>query len=146
MKVIGRPLLWLECRHHSGELMAKSTWNTLFEESMGPENEDYMSFSKVWIYLNKESIQQLNILPGFEESLKNNAVEILVSLLTTPNKNDQLPRDDYEEVAKLSLLALGHGDDIPGGFSWRKPGAVHKARFLANIIYGTKCFSFKIWM
>ena len=32
------------------------------------------------------------------------------------------------------------GEDVPGGFKFRKPGADHKARFMAYAIYGSKMF------
>ena len=141
MKKIGRPLLWLECRHHTSELVLKSAWGVLFEDSNGPNNEEFAPFQSVWKYLDKSSFITLEILPGLESELREKTISFLKDLLSQPNKNQQLPRDDYEELAKLTLLVLGV-TDIPGGFSWRKPGAHHKARFMAYVIYCIKMFLF----
>ena len=42
-------------------------------------------------------------------------------------------------MVELTLTVLG-GQPGAGGFKFRKPGAVHKARFMANVIYATKMF------
>ena len=62
-------------------------------------------------------------------------------LLTHPNRKDQLPRSDYKELCKLTLHTLGA--DVPGGFSWIKPGADHKARFMSKVLYAQKMFLLK---
>ena len=53
-----------------------------------------------------------------------------------------MSRDDYREIAETSLVILG--SELPAGreMFWRKPGATHKARFMAFGIYSNKMFSF----
>ena len=53
-----------------------------------------------------------------------------------------MPRDDYREIAETSLVILG--GDLPAGrkLFWKKPGATHKARFMAFGIYSNKMYSF----
>ena len=52
-----------------------------------------------------------------------------------------MPRDDYKEIAECAMLLLG---EIPpsGNIVWRKPGACHKARFMAFGIYSFKALAF----
>ena len=40
---LGRPVLWLACRHHVGELIAKASWYELVEEDLGPDNAFFLS-------------------------------------------------------------------------------------------------------
>lgn len=118
----GRPLLWLECRHHTGELIIKPVWIFLFGDSQSPNIQDFVDFKKIWPYLKKDHVVTLSLVPGLEEDLKNKTVNFLQNLLTNPNRKQQLPRCDYEEVCKLTLLMLGA--EVPGGFSWRRPGQI----------------------
>ena len=49
-------------------------------------------------------------------------------------------RDDYRELAELALVLLG--GKTPGHFTWKKPGACHKARFCSFGIYSLKILAF----
>jgi hypothetical protein len=49
-----------------------------------------------------------------------------------------LPRDRYKKIIELSLIALGEKPSV--GFVYRKPGAIHKARWMAAAIYGIKMY------
>ena len=48
-------------------------------------------------------------------------------------------RDDYRKIVDTSLLLLC---ETPENFSWKKPGAAHKARFCAFGIYINKALAF----
>ena len=52
-------------------------------------------------------------------------------------------RDDYREAAKLALILIG--GELPEGqmMAYKKPGACHKARFLAFAIYVLKILIFR---
>lgn len=51
--------------------------------------------------------------------------------------NDQLatfqPIDDYKELLQFSLLFVG--DETTKDFNIRTPGALHRARWMAKLIY-----------
>ena len=49
-------------------------------------------------------------------------------------------RDDYKESIELVLVVLGY---TPPNFTFKKPGAFHKARWMAPLIYGLKIFLFR---
>ena len=66
-----------------------------------------------------------------EEKIEENGVEETVEVLT--RKTDH-SRDDYREFGELILVYLGGQQDI----HFKRPGAIHKARFMAKAISGTK--------
>ena len=141
LEKFGRPLLWLECRHHTAELVLKPAQILLFGDSNSPIIEDFSNFKKLWPYLEKNEITPLKPAHGKESELKKTTVEFVSGLLTNPNRKDQLPRSDYKELCKLTLHTLGA--DVPGGFSQIKPGADHKARFMSKVLYAQKMFLLK---
>ena len=49
-------------------------------------------------------------------------------------------RDDYKEVVELSMIYLGALDSE--SYRFRRPGALHKARWMAKIIYAFKLVMF----
>ena len=52
---------------------------------------------------------------------------------------EKQPRDDYREYLELCVIFLG---GIPeGGISFKSPGPMHHARWMAKVIY-----SLKVWM
>ena len=62
-------------------------------------------------------------------------------ILSVKNRNGVLPRDDYRQLAETSLMLLG--GTPPGGVNWKKPGAVHKARFMSNSLYSNVMYAFQ---
>ena len=51
------------------------------------------------------------------------------------------PRDDYRELLELTVIFLR---GIPTrGVHFAKPGAMHRARFMARLIYALKIFVFR---
>jgi hypothetical protein len=51
----------------------------------------------------------------------------------------QLPRDDYKELAELSLLVMGV-QPTTTSYNFKMPGANHRARWMAHVIYSLKNF------
>ena len=82
----------------------------------------------------------LEVKNGLEQELKDKSIEFLKNILSVPNKKEQFPTDNYQDIAELSLAVHGEGHQVPGGFRLKKPGAFHKARFMANVIYGSQMF------
>ena len=98
MKKIGRVLIWLECRHHMGELFIKPVWVLLFGDDSSPHRIDFSQFKKHFPYIKKENLATLNLETKFEIELKDRAVEFLTSILTNHNSKNQLPTDNYREM------------------------------------------------
>ena len=133
-KDLNRPLLWLPCRHHIAELFLKDAWTSIFGEDMSPYYQEFKDFQKIWDGLKKDKIQGL----GIGRSIRARA-NMIIEFCKEQLKR-KVVRDDYKECLQLVLVVLGV---IPDGFTFKKPGAVHKARFMAVLIYGLKIYLFR---
>lgn len=133
-EMLGRPLLWLPCRHHICELLLKAAWEAVFGEDMEPSYTEMGIFQKNWEKIEKNNFEILNLKPWMKH-YRAKVVPFLKSLLQSKQ-----PRDDYREVIELVLLILGSPVE---NFTFKKPGAYHKARWMAPLIYGCKMFLFR---
>ena len=137
-------VFWFGCRHHVIEPIAKVVWYLLFEDNQGPDKKTYQGGKDMWGDLDTLStaqIKKLVVRSPFLQKLKSDATEFYEKVFTEKHRNQTLPRDDYRELAESSLILLG--GIPPGGISWKKPGPVHKARFMANGLYSNKMFAFQ---
>ena len=66
-------------------------------------------------------------------------IDSIVQFCETALKSTFL-RGDYKESVELVLVVLGY---TPPKFTFKKPGAFHKARWMAPLIYGLKMFLFR---
>ena len=93
-KWLGRPVLYMGCRHHTSELLAKGSWHAVFDEDLSPENKLMSTFKSLWEELDTspevEVFTLSEDLPGKDEAIK-----FYMDILTTKNRNGLLPRDDY---------------------------------------------------
>ena len=135
---LGHPVLWFGCRHHVPELMAKAVYYTLFDEDMGPTNKFFDFVKNSWDDIDTDL--PINVLGG-EPYNKEGALSFYREVITRRNRRNELTvRDDYRELVELGMLLLG--ELPPGGMTWKKPGATHKARFCNFGIYICKTFAF----
>ena len=135
---LGHPVMWFGCRHHVPELMAKAVWYTLFDEDLGPTNKFFDFVKNSWDEI--DTSLPVTVLDG-DLFNKQEALEFYREILSRRNKRNELTvRDDYRELVELGMLLLG--EDPPGGMSWKKPGATHKARFCNFGIYICKALAF----
>ena len=71
---------------------------------------------------------------------KEEAIQFYKDLLQKRSrKGKYLVRDDYKELVETSMMLLG---ETPENFSWKKPGAAHKAKICAFGIYINKALAF----
>ena len=134
-KIQKRPLLWLPCRHHIPELFLAAAWEALFGKDMSPHYEDFKNFQKLFPGLDKSNFDFL----GLKQWMKPHQKRVVDFCLHLLNSQKQ-PRDDYKECLELILVVLG---SPPKGFTFKKCGAFHKARWMAPLIYGLKMFLFR---
>lgn len=133
-------LFYLACRHHMLELLAGAAFNALFESSAGPDIQLFRRFQDSW-----ETIDQ----GKFESCLKDKKVTVFLTSAIRSNAitfiKDQLknfhPRDDYKELLELSLLFLG--TNLTPNITIKTPGAFHRARWMAKLIYNLKIYLFR---
>lgn len=139
-KKIGRPLLWLACRHHVLELIVAAVYTKLMKEvSSGPDILLFKKFKKSWSTIDSAQIQS-----GMDDAVVQQIFSASEKLCTIDFINSQLEimnkeRADYREMLYLALLFLGE----PIQVAIRKPGAISRARWMARIIYGLKIYLFR---
>ncbi|XP_073972974.1 uncharacterized protein [Rhodnius prolixus] len=140
-KAIGRELIWLPCRHHIYEIILRSAFEVYWPVSSGPNVPIFGRFKKFW-----DTIDKTKYKSGVEDTIVANIVmndKNDLSTFITRYLHLQLsqPRDDYKELLELSLIFLG---EMPRDqVSFKRPGAIHHARWMAKAIYCLKMFIFR---
>ena len=135
-QLLRRKILMLACRHHILELILSGVYKHIFGATKSPTNEDFKAFCMKWSSLNaQEKLKTLNLNSREMKGQAENVIEFLTKLLSSSNS---FPRDDYKEVAELSLVLLGVKP--PQQFKMRKPGAMHHARWMSAILYSAKMY------
>jgi len=56
---------------------------------------------------------------------------------------ESTPRDDYREMAELTLIVLGEYDGKATTSACKKPGAISNARWMQKVIYSFKMFLYQ---
>ena len=73
---------------------------------------------------------------SFLNELRKDVTDLATKLLTKKD-NSYLPREDYKEL--LELLLFSFKVPLPQkSFKFKKPGAIHKACWMAKVIYALK--------
>ena len=125
-----RELLNLACRHHIHELIVEKAFSSLMPEvSSGPNIKLFQRFAQMWPTIDKDKPE------SFMEDVEN--CDYLLDFMKNQLTKQQ-PRDDDRELLQLALTFLGHTE-----FTMHAPGAFHRARWMAKIIYGLKIFLFR---
>ena len=126
-----KDLLWYPCRHHILEIILESVVSLALEASSGPDIPLFKRFRNQWHEINTNSFETLK---NVSHSDKTHITDFVIS------KNNEQPRDDYKELLELTLLLIGNP---PNQITFKKPGAYHRARWMAKGIYCIKIFMFK---
>ena len=135
---LGRPLLWCACRHHIGELVISQIFSDLgIELSKSPETSLFLKLRKNWEnvpHSRDEDLMRLDItdIDVQKQELVNFLRQDTLSVL---NEKYEFFRDDYKEFIELSLMYLDESFLPNGNEIFKRPGAVHKARWMAKVIY-----------
>ncbi len=135
-RMLNKKLMWLACRHHVLELLLRRVGATVFGKTTGPSNKDFKDFKDTWPTLNNTIWTTLEIRDGWMAIRRTSVLEQLRQLLHNTNR---WLREDYKEAVEITYLLLG-GNDIDMQF--KKPGAFHHARWMANILYYGKMLLF----
>ena len=139
---IGRPLYNFACRHHIFELVAEAAFSTCLGPSSGPDIAIFKRFQSQW-----NSIDQSKFDPMMDDDLdaafadvffgcKEQVISFCIRNLTIVQ-----PRDDYREFLELTIILFG--GHPPRGTRFIQPGAFHRARWMARVIYGLKIYMFR---
>lgn len=135
---LGHDVLHLACRHHIYELICEKAFSTCFGPSSGPEIQLFKRFKGKWDELDKNIPKAMD-----SNSMSINLLERRDDLLVEFQGllDRQHPRDDYRELLELSVIVLG--GQPKRGIHIARPGALHRARWMAKIIYAVKLFLFR---
>ena len=123
---LNRNLLWLACRHHMHEILLSDVFTICFGPSSGPEVIFFKRFRENWDKLPTHQ-PKLGTIPLISAS------DSLKSFIT-----DQLTqkhsRNDFLELLQLAGYMVGLKIEA----TVRRPGAVHRARWMAKALYTLK--------
>ncbi|XP_044591190.1 uncharacterized protein LOC123269514 [Cotesia glomerata] len=137
-KALSRKLLYLPCRHHIFEIVLRSAFEVYWPASSGPNVPIYQRFKKKW-----DEIDQSNFTAGIcDKKVLEVITPIKDEILKFVNNQIEMDhcRDDYRELLELSLIFLG---TTTTNITFKHPGVVHHARWMAKAIYSLKIFLFR---
>ena len=136
--LLDRPVLYLACRHHVLDLLAKNTFHKIVGYDPSPDVAMFKRMKDLF-----PNIDTSDSIMTFDLDNKQELIELFTNILTKLNVNGQLfVREDYRELCEISLVMIG--GELPGGkeMRWSAPGAAHKARFMAFALCSLKILAF----
>jgi len=124
---INRNLLWMACRHHMFEVLLSDAFGVCLGPSTGPDILLFKRFKDKWSKLvHHQPLPRLVPLVSACDRLK----EFIAEQLQLGH-----PRDDYREFLHLEASMIGiKRSAVP----LRKPGGLHRARWMTKAIYAMK--------
>ena len=131
-----KKLLWLACRHHVYEMILKQVISEIFGCTSAPVNTKFVAFQREWNTIDKsQEMRSLPITCLWLQIRRDQVIAVISEMLS--DKKSFL-RDDYRELAQLSIILLGGEINCV----IRKPGGVSHARWMSSILYYTKMYIF----
>ena len=127
-------LLWLACRHHIGEVLLNSVWDSLkIEVSKSPDVTLFKRFKENYEAVEYQDLEDLDIpaVPIAMKTKRDSTVQLCHEAL-----KEGFARGDYKELVHLTLLYFQDQDTTFKRFE--RPGALHKARWMSKILYTVK--------
>ena len=141
-ELLQKDLVSLACRHHIMEMLVSKVFAAVMEKATsGPDIELFKKFRDSWSGMNKtayESGMTDQTVALALEPVKSDIVNFIHCQLSTFQ-----PRDDYKELLQLALLFLGEQGNTSQVQRINMPGAFHRARWMAKLIYCLKIFLFR---
>ncbi|ESN94280.1 hypothetical protein HELRODRAFT_164091 [Helobdella robusta] len=137
---LGRNVLHIACRHHISEIILEHAFSAcMSSNTSGPKIALFLRFRNEF-----NSIDQADYHTIMDDESMNCKVEQhkegIVSSCLTQLEQFQ-PRCDYRELLELSLILLG--ETPPRGVRVLQPGALHRARWMARLIYALKLYMYR---
>ena len=132
---LNKALLWAGCRKHIGEVVLRHVWDDLkIEASKSPNITLFQKFRDSYkaIPYSDTSLYKIFNQTRTPQILKDMIADV-TSVLQNIKKAD-VYRDDYQELINLTVTYLGVNEE----YTFLKPGAVHRARWLAKTLYCLK--------
>ena len=130
-------LIHLACRHHIMELILGAVFSASSPStSTGPNVKLFKSFQNQWSSVSKSDFERVWSCVVIQSVLHNDRDDLLQCAYNQLSKKQHC--DAYKEYLELAIIFLG--SPVPN-FSFKRPGAMHYAHWMAKILY---CL--KIWM
>ena len=132
-----RAVLWSGCRHHIGEVLLSHVFTDLkIEASKSPEVTVFTRLRSNWNLVPHDSSQILPFCPTdhdveAQQLLSKMKDEVIARAI----EDVDCLRDDYREFTELTLVYLSSSKVE---VKFRRPGALHKARWMTKLINGLK--------
>lgn len=129
-------ILSLSCRLHIFEIVLSNVYSkAMNDDPKSPNITLFVQFKKQWETINPQLFE-----PGINENIGYSAFDGVERTELLDFLREQLliqkpDHHDYIELLELSILFLEEGSRI---FKVRKPGAVHRARFMMRAIIALK--------
>ncbi|KAL4092416.1 hypothetical protein QTP88_026917 [Uroleucon formosanum] len=138
-QLLEREIVYLPCRHHIYEIVLKSVFDLKLSGTSGPDVAIFKRFQLAWVTMDTKMFNS-----GIENCIVMGSVndvcdDIIKFSIDRLEKNH--PRDDYRELLELTVIFLG--GILPNGIHFKKPGAIHHARWMAKAIYSLKIYLFR---
>lgn len=131
-------LLELQCRRHIHELILRSAFELKFGATSAPTVQMFQRFANCWTDIDKTKFE-----PGTKDEIVKASLEDYADDIINFCKEElkkKSVRRDYEELLQLCLIFMGDDGRI---FTFRPPGAMSHARWMAKLIYSLKMFLFR---
>lgn len=136
---IGKHLLNFACRHHIFEIILENVFKITMGVSSGPDIQIFKRFQKCWDKIDTSMLKTGVNDDTFKSKLPDNTLDEVLQFCM--HHLTQLhPREDYRELLNLTVIFLG--GTPPGGIRLRAPAGLHRARWMARLLYSFKIFMF----
>ena len=136
--MVERPLLWLACRHHIPELFIKHANIAIRGESKGPDDPLFKEFKNFFGFIDLDK-RLVWVRPNSVRDWRSRRADEVLHWADQHMEKATWPREDYRELLELVVTFCGgvvkrvHGGQAT--VQIRKPGAIHRARFMASCLY-----------
>ena len=125
--------------HHMAEIYLRADFETKFGQTTGPNVPFFKKFQDSWSTIDRTNFQSGVADRLVVKALRGEVDELL--FFARGKLNDQHCREDYREFLELVVIFLG--EVPPRGVSFRVPGAMHQARWMAKSLHSLKIFLFR---
>ena len=133
---LNRRLLWFACRHHVGEVILTHVWDALnIEISKSLDISVFQRFKDNFQNITFNDSSELNITdcPLILKAAKENVIDVCEQF-----SEQKKYRGDYTELVELTLKFLDANKRSKKNTSFKQPGALHRARWMAKLLYAIK--------
>lgn len=118
-----------------------SAFTAIFGPSSGPDIALFKRFPSSWNFIDQSKFDPVvpgELRPELEDSFFSSKEQAV--LFCTQHLEAAQPRDDYREL--LELILIFYGGCPQRGIQFMQPGALHRARWMARVIYAIKMYLF----